>query len=439
MKKIVFYSIAIGVFNLLSCQKEFLDVKPNKALVVPTTLTNFQALLDNISIMNPTPTLNLLTGDEYLIIDNGLQKLSNDVERDAYLWKTNQFKIERTLSEWYKPHQQIFYSNVVLDGLENNKESLSKPNEYNSVKGAALFYRALAFYNLTQLFCPAYEEKNAAKTEGIALRLTADVNLQPEKSSLQESYDQIISDLKLAQQLLPERALTKNRPGGHAAIALLARVFLTMSKYADAEKWASAGLQIDNRLIDYNTVPQGVTAPFPDPLPNNNEELIYAVNKIGYTFGGAGVLRVDNDLLSRFSDKDLRPKIFFYKPASGAVNNKNYDGLATDELYLIQAECLVRQGKFEPAAALINTLGVNRFQKGSYTPVTFNNETDALNYIILELRKELFGRETIRWSDLKRLNKDPRFVKNLRRTYNGIEYELNAQSPLYIYPSPIGQ
>ncbi|MCY1515163.1 Starch-binding associating with outer membrane [compost metagenome] len=389
--------------------------------------------------MNPTPTLNLITGDEYLIIDNGLEKLSKDLERDAYLWKTDRFKIESGLAEWYRPYQQIFYANIVLEGLENNKEGSSKPAEYNNVKGAALFYRALAFYNLIQIFCPVYEEKNASNTEGIALRLSADVNLQPKKSSLQESYEQIITDLKLAQQLLPEKALTKNRPGSHAATALLARVFLAMSNYADAEKWASAALQIDKRLIDYNTIPQGVSAPFPDPLPNNNDELIYSVLKIGYTFGGVGVLRVDNELLNSFDEKDLRPKIFFYKPASGAVNNKNYDGLANDEMYLIQAECLIRRGQFAPAAALMNTLGVNRFQKGSYIPITFTNENDALNHIILERRKELFGRETLRWTDLKRFNKDPRFAKTLHRTYNGVAYQLNPQSPLYVYPSPIGQ
>jgi len=437
MKRVILYSMTMVIASLFACQKEFLDVKPTKEIVVPTTLANFQALLDNISIMNATPTLTLLTGDEYTIIDNGLQKFSSDLERDAYLWKTDQFKVVPTLYEWYKPYQQVFYANVVLDGLEKNKDSYTDKNEYNKIKGSALFYRARAFYYLLLLFSPAYDEKNGESLVGIALRLTADVNLRPERSTMKACYKQVTDDLEQAAKLLPDKALTINRASAHAAKALLARVYLTMGRYTEAGQWAQAAYQIANNLIDYNTIPQGVSIPFPDVFASYNEEIIFAETKIGYNFTAMGVNKVNNEVLSLFSEYDLRPKIFFYMTASGSVNNKNYDGIANDEIYLILAECWIRQGKFKDAADIINKLGAKRYVTGKYIPVSFTDETSALKFIIDERRKELYGRGTSRWADLKRFNLDPRFAKDLHRIYNGESYELKAGSPLYVFSAPL--
>ena len=44
---------------LYSCKKDFLDTRPDKAVLVPTTPGDFQAVLDNTSIMNLVPEIGL--------------------------------------------------------------------------------------------------------------------------------------------------------------------------------------------------------------------------------------------------------------------------------------------------------------------------------------------------------------------------------------------
>jgi|GEM_PF-4553715 len=51
MKK---YMILLATLALFSCKKQdkWLDVKSNKADIVPVTLDDFQALMDNDAVMN---------------------------------------------------------------------------------------------------------------------------------------------------------------------------------------------------------------------------------------------------------------------------------------------------------------------------------------------------------------------------------------------------
>src|SRR5689334_15882172 len=48
-----------------SCRKQFLDAKPSSTLVVPTTLSQFQALLDNTGVFGLVPTLGEASADNY--------------------------------------------------------------------------------------------------------------------------------------------------------------------------------------------------------------------------------------------------------------------------------------------------------------------------------------------------------------------------------------
>jgi hypothetical protein len=63
---------------------------------------------------------------------------------------------------------------------------------------------------------------------------------------------------------------------------------------------------------------------------------------------------------------------------------------------------------------------------------------DALRKVLLERRKELVFR-AIRWTDLRRLNKDPRFATTLRRVVLGQEYLLPPNDNRYVYPIPTNE
>jgi hypothetical protein len=92
-----------------------------------------------------------------------------------------------------------------------------------------------------------------------------------------------------------------------------------------------------------------------------------------------------------------------------------FNGLAVDELYLIRAECYARASNVTAALNDINTLVSSRWDNTSvYQPITAANADDALSKVLTERRKELLMR-SLRWTDLRRLNHDVRFKKDLVR------------------------
>jgi hypothetical protein len=107
-----------------------------------------------------------------------------------------------------------------------------------------------------------------------------------------------------------------------------------------------------------------------------------------------------------------------------------FTGIATDEMYLIRAESYARQNKTDLALADLNLLLSKRFKSSQFTPITNTDAKQALKLILMERRKELMFR-TLRWSDLKRLNKEPDYAQTLTRKINGVVYELKPNSIRY--------
>src|SRR5688572_28965517 len=77
-----------------SCKKQddWLDVKRNKSDVVPSTLKDYQAILDNEQIMNQSlPGLGLLGSDNYYVTYTMWQSRL-PVDRNGYVWKADIFE-----------------------------------------------------------------------------------------------------------------------------------------------------------------------------------------------------------------------------------------------------------------------------------------------------------------------------------------------------------
>lgn len=315
--------------------------------------------------------------------------------------------------------------------------------EWNRLKGSALFHRALAFYNLSQLFAGSFDQNTAAKTPGIPIRLTADVNEISVRGNLQNTYDQIISDLLESEKLLPDYAAFKSRPAKPAVQALLARVYQTMEAYDKAEVYASLSMQSAGKLIDFNTLNASSANPLPRALPNGNDEVIFYNSLLVYSYLRSPLTRIDSVLYSSYHPDDLRKTIFFIDRGNGVINFKgSYSGLATlfsglaiDELYLIRAECYARKGNIPLAMKDLNTLLEKRWKKGKFFPISAANQADALKAILRERRKELISRG-LRWTDLRRLNKDPSLAVTLKRFINGQTYTLPPNDKRYVLSIP---
>ena len=306
------------------------------------------------------------------------------------------------------------------------------------------FLRAYAFYNLASEFAQTYDNTTSSTDLGISLKLSSDVNNIPQRTTVAQTYQQILGDLKTALPLLsPTVNLSQaNRPSKPAAFALLARIALSMRDYTNAKIYADSTLNLYSTLVDYNTLAAGTNFPFTLLKPSTAEAMYQSMmlnNDLTVTTVGPAI--ADTLLYSSFNSNDLRKAIYFRlksgieSPGWGYGGSYyGFTGLATDEVYLIRAECEARAGNTTAAMADLNAVLVKRFKTGTFTSLTAVSSSDALNQVLTERRKELIWRG-LRWTDLKRLNKDGANI-TLTRILNGTTYTLPPNSPLYVLPIP---
>jgi len=410
----IYLVLCITTLAAISChKKEFLEAKPDSDLFVPTTLDDCQALLDNEDIMNETPALGELSADNYYLPYTFWRGL-NIKEKNAYIWLDKTFDgLTGDITDWNSPYKQVFYANVILEALSHLPVTAANESRWRAIKGAALFARAHAFYQVAQIFAPVYNLNNAGEKLGIPLRLTPGVDEASLRSSVHQTYSRILTDLLEAGALLPAEIPfdNRNRSSRPAAFALLARTYLSMDNYPRAKLYADSCLLLHKTLIRYDTLNTQINNPF----NKFNVETIYQSK-----FTSTNVLRgitvsnciVDSNLYRSYAANDLRSAIFYRIHPSGNINpkigytgiNQLFTGLATDEVYLIRAECLARMGHTQEAMDDLNVLLVNRWKANSFVPLTAATAEIALQKIIEERRKELPFRG-LRWTDLRRFNK----------------------------------
>lgn len=432
---------------LAGCKKkdDFLDKKPNTGLVVPSTLADFQALLDNGQVFNLTPVLGEMSADNFYLTYNFWQNL-DIVEQNAYVWAPNIYGSQTTVDDWNIPYKQVFYANVVLDGLPNIKTDTTTVAQWNALEGTALFNRAYAFYNVAQLFSPVYDSATANTDLGVPLRLHSDINAPSTRASVQETYTQIINDLKQALPLLPSTIpqTNRNRPSQPAVWAMLARVYLSMRAYTQAGSCANNALGLYSKLLVYDTLTAGTNFPVKSP---NNEEALYQSSFLTYTKALQGVVypqcMIDSTLYRAYDSNDLRRVIFYKTTSSGVPYLKGsyaggitpFSGLANDEMYLIRSECYARAGRMTDAINDLDTLLTYRWKKGTFPGVTVSSPEQAKAIILQERRKELAFRG-IRWTDLRRLNKEAGNSTTLTRNLNGTSITLSPGDLRYTLTIP---
>lgn len=425
--------VCLPLIILTSCHQEFLNLKPDRKLVVPSTLRDIQALLDNTSVMNEAmPSLGEIGADDYYVLDNRLLSQQSQ-NRNTYLWAPDIFEGNNG-DDWDFRYRQVFYANTVLEQLKQiahqDNSDIARQSE-----GSALFYRAWAFYHLSQLFCATYD-KNTAKDElGIPLRLNSDITDKSVRASIEQTYRQILDDLLIAVSLLPSQTVVKTRPAKSAAFGLIARVALIKGDYEMALASADSCINsFGGEILDYNEVDTASDYPF----DRFNDEVIFHATMFGSTILNPSNLIVDSLLLETYHQNDLRRILYYtnnkYQTFRGSYDNSRtlFSGIAINEIVLVKAECLARLGRELEAINTLNDLLVKRFSRGEYEYLTSQN---ALGKILSERRKELVFRG-IRWSDLRRLNKEPQFEKSLRRVVDNQEYVLPPNDLRYVLPIP---
>ena len=433
---LVFLWLVAAAAGISGCRK-YLEVKPDKKLVVPGQLQDAQALLDNFSTLNGSyPSLGAQSDDDFYLLPAYYNAI-NITNRNNYVWAPEAMNN----NEWNSLYRMVLVANVALETLEKAPPAAFERENWNRTRGTAFFFRAQAFYHLAQYYAPPYEKGKAESLPGIPLRLNSNGNVASTRSSLEATYRQVIQDLQEAATLLPPAVSLLSRPSKAAAFGALARTYLLMEDYSEARRFADSCLHRHPTLIDYNTLNAAATVPF----TRYNPEVIFHSVLLGTGMLGVNNWRVDSLLYRSYAADDLRRTLFFRSNGSGTfgfrgsydgtVTANHFNGIAADEIYLIRAECHARLGALTPALEDLNTLLEKRWRTGSFVPLTAATADEALLKILEERRKELVLRST-RWIDLRRLNKEPRFQKTLVRQIDNNTYSLPPGDPRYTFLIP---
>ena len=426
------------VFISLGGCKKYLDEKPDGHLEIPSTLDDFQALIDRYQVMNiADPAAGEVSCDDYYLLTQDYLSLSDDTYRNMYTWQKSNLFLPAN-NEWFNLYRIVFTANTIVEGLDKiNPSDTGEPN-FSNVKGQALFARGKALFSVASIWSQAYDPNTGGIDLGIPIRLTSDFNKTSVRANITDTYNQIISDLKQAISLLPVKQIHVIRSSKAAAYAMLARTYLAMRQYQSAGLYADSCLQLNNNLIDYNTL--SATAAY--PFIKFNGEVIYDSEMTTEPPINNTKARIDTLLYRSYSTNDLRKTLYYKAGTNSTIVFKGsyggslvlFDGLATDEMYLIRAECYARSNGVTQAMQDLNLLLSKRYKTGTFTNLTASSGADALNKILIERRKELVMRG-VRWTDIKRLNKESANII-LTRNVNGQTFILPPNDLRYALPIP---
>lgn len=428
--------VLVILSTILSGCSRFLDEKSDSNLATPTTLEDNQALLDRISeVLSNFASSGMASSDEFYLSDADFDALEYQEDKRLYTWQKDYVSTNQGIgNDWFYCYKAIYISNAVL----HNLDTYAIPGAEN-VRGQALALRAIRYLDAAQIWCLAYNGTTASTDLGLPLRLDPDMNIPSVRSSVKQTYDQILKDLHDAVELLPVKQVAATRPSKVTALGYLARAYLFMGDYEKALAYSLQALSLQNTLMDFNTLNPADSYPIKDMNP---EVLLRATMRISGPVRFA-VAKVPLSLYQSYNFNDLRKTVYFRVNPNGEVLFKgNYTGGSTgkmtgvtvDELYLMAAESYAKTNDITNSMKMLNDLLVTRWKTGTFIAFTASSKEEALQLIKEERQKELLFRG-LRWADIKRYNRDGAGI-TLIRTVKGQTYSLTPNDLRYAIAIP---
>lgn len=335
---------------------------------------------------------------------------------------------------WDDAYEVIQQANVTLRGLQRFRAT--EPQKVNRIEGQARALRAFMHFEIFRWWAPEYDPAVAL---GIAYADTFAIERKPARLTVQQSYNRMENDLKMAKAMLsntdrPVQSVTATDGGARPYIDTLVIDAMLARMYLYAKQWDSA---ITYATYAINARRLATAAEFPAIWQDaSTQEVIWSIN---YEAGNAPLIReiyrptginaAEDEiswrpvtaLINLYAAADVRSTAYLTVRAGIVVPNKyfakvsaannpdgvvNFKALRTAEMYLIRAEALAVKGQNGPALANLNAL---RAARGA--AVGTETGTALQTAILTERRKELFA-EGHRFFDLKRT------VRTVSRTQN---------------------
>ena len=363
------------------------------------------------------------------------------------IWRKEMLTTNADITEmWLDGYKTINISNNILKAVDDGVVE-TNPDQ---VRGEALFLRGLVYFELVRFFSQPYSAGNTNTNLGVPLVLEPTVGIDaesfPERNTVEEVYQQVISDLTSASTLLP--ASNAEYANSVAAYLVLTRVHLQKADYSSAATANNAALNAASGVFDltasyeeaFNRESNSVEDIFSiQVLPTdgtNQMQLFYGPQ----AFGGRG----DIDVLQRHADfydtADVRLKYHYPDPSTPQITRvgkwqeqfANVGAMRYAELLLNQAELEFR---LNGASATVDD-AINRLrQRAGLSNITVTD----LNQIFLERKLEL-AHEGHAIHDFKRTQGAYYLLEpangGVDATGDGLVDGFTYDSDLLVYPIP---
>jgi hypothetical protein len=427
-KRLVFFTLLIWS---IGCKKAVEVDSPSTNLVSASVYSNnataasavtgiFEKMMENTNFFGSgsvgTQNMSAIAGvyaDELNVYGTSKPYLVQ-AYKNSLTSQTNPFPF------WSVLYNTIYNANAAILGLSNSTSVTSSLKD--QLLGASKFARAFCYFYLVNVF----------GNVPLATTTNYQVNSILARTSTDSIYKQIISDLKDAQNLLddnylsPSGQITTERtlPNKSAATALLARVYLYIGDWIDAE--AQSTVVINN--TNYSLLPN---SQMNSVFKANSKEAIWQLQPVqpgyntadGYTYvyvlqsgpnASSWPLYLSSQLLSAFESGDNRLTNWVASKTVGTTTYSIpykykvglYGSALTEylmvlrlaEQYLIRAEARAQQNNIPGAQTDLNIIRT-RAKLGS---TSANSQSTLLSAILHERQVELFTEWGQRWLDLKR-------------------------------------
>ncbi|MTI30698.1 RagB/SusD family nutrient uptake outer membrane protein [Cytophagales bacterium RKSG123] len=429
-------------FSFISCGEDYLDELPTDAVNADDAVSTTSNLLTIVNGMHRM-LYSRDGGQGY----GGLgtwhvynEALADDMVlngNSGYWFGAARWIDHRTdISGYVAHHWRFFYklinhANRIIEGAEV-AEGIE--DERNLVLGQAYAYRALAHFNLVQMFGKRYNAGGLNSQPGIPLMLEVTQEGKA-RSSVEDVYAQINADLDQAISLLTEKRTNKSHFNKAVVQGLKARVALVQGNYtvaADMAAKARAGFP----LMDQETYASGFNdynvGEWMWGAHLNAEQQDTYLNWMAWmsrNFSSTNIRTSPKSINSKLYDlipeTDIRKTLFspdgehpdvtllsthqkfpYTSQKFLAYNTGDSRGdvvfMRAAEMYLIEAEAKGRLDDFAGAQEVLTELALAR--DDNYVP-SGNTGQALIDEILLQRRWELWG-EGFRFVDLKRLNAD---------------------------------
>lgn len=189
------------------------------------------------------------------------------------------------ITNWNELYATIARANDVLENVPNITDPNLSEGARNRVLGEAYFFRGFCHYLLTRRY-----GKIPIVTESFQ---SLEQDYQPNRDEVAQVYEQIISDLSEAKNLLPGNVDNKARVSRWTAAGILAKVYLQRNTDGDKDNALDELTEITNSQ-EYSLVP---AASYSDLFAAGAQNTVETIWELSYRPEGIEDANMDNEFV----------------------------------------------------------------------------------------------------------------------------------------------